>query len=122
MNILDLFQDWETRETFASGETVFAELQEGDTMYIVLEGEVELTKQGEPLGAEPPGGIIGEMAIIGSGSPLRSATATAIQKSTLAKINRGQFVELIRQEPEFAIHIMQVLANRLKVAHMLRMS
>ncbi len=122
MKVLDVFKNWPDVVEVSAGAKIFAELEEGEHMFVVITGEVELTKQGEPLGAELPGGIIGEMAIIGSGAPLRSATATALQPSSLARVDRDQFLSLIGENPEFALHVMQVLANRLKVANMLRLS
>lgn len=122
MKVLDVFKNWQDVVEVPAGAKIFAELEEGEHMFVVISGEVELTKQGEPLGAELPGGIIGEMAIIGSGAPLRSATATSLQASSLARVDRDQFLSLIADNPEFALHVMQVLANRLKVANMLRLS
>jgi len=117
MLMLDLFGDWEDQVEFKKGEVIFKEGEPADYMYTVLKGEVEVVLKGEPLGAELPGGIIGEMAMINGN--FRSATAIAIRPSTLARINQDQFREMIIKNPDCALHVMAVLANRLRVANML---
>lgn len=117
MLMMELFGDWPDQVEYAKGEVIFKEMEPADCMYVVTKGEVEVTLKGEPLGAELPGGIIGEMALINSSA--RSATAVAIQPSTLARISRDQFREVIIKSPDCALHVMAVLANRLRVANML---
>ena len=61
-----------------------------------------------------PGGLVGEMALI---SPdLRSATVTATADSQLAVIDQASFESLLNHVPEFTMHVMDVLADRLKSA------
>jgi NTE family protein len=117
MLMLELFGDWEDQVEFPKGAVIFRETDEADYMYVVIKGEVEASLRGEPLGAELPGGIIGEMAMINARH--RSATVVAIRATTLARINRDQFKEMIVKNPECALHVMSVLANRLRVANML---
>ena len=117
MLMLELFGDWEDQVEFKKKEVIFSEGDPGDCMYVVTKGEVEVMLKGEPLGAELPGGLIGEMAMINA--KYRSATAVAIKKSRLARINQDQFREMIVRNPDCALHVMSVLANRLRVANML---
>lgn len=95
-----------------AGETIFATDDEGDTMYAVRSGLVEITAYGEVLDRVGPGGYFGEMALI-DGSP-RSATATVVKDSEVAAISRADFLQLVRSEPTFALEIMRVLARRLR--------
>ena len=115
MKFLELFHDWEDVEEFRSGTVIFAERDPADVMYIVLSGEIELTLHGEQLGAEGEGGIIGEMAMINSST--RSATATTLTKVKLARLDREQFSVFIHENTEFALHVMAVLANRLRAVN-----
>jgi len=114
MNMLDYFRDWGDVVEFPKGSVVFRELDPADYMYVLLDGEVEITLRNEPLGAELAGGVIGEMAMINDST--RSATATAISNARAARINREQFRDIIAGNPDFALHLMQVIANRLRVA------
>lgn len=117
MQMIELFEDWEDQVEYAKGAEIFREGDLADVMYVVTKGEIEVSLRGEPLGAELPGGILGEMALINA--KFRSATATAIRPSTLARIDKDQFRELIGRNPDFALHLMEVLANRLRVANTL---
>lgn len=115
MKFLELFHDWEDTEKYRSGTVIFAERDPADVMYIILAGEIELTLHGEPLGVEGEGGIIGEMAMINSST--RSATATTLTKVKLARLDRDQFRVFIHENTEFALHVMSVLANRLRAVN-----
>jgi len=112
MKFIDKFRDWKDVEEFRAKTVIFREGDVADMMYVVLSGEIELTLHGEPLGMEGEGGIVGEMAMI-SGAP-RSATATTLTKVKLARLNREQFRELVGTTPDFSLHVMAVLANRLR--------
>ena len=112
MNIQKLFRDWESVEEHEAGTVIFSEREPAEVMYVVVAGEVELTVQGTSLGVEKEGGIIGEMAVIDSAT--RSATATALSKVKLARIDREQFRKLVKKNPKFSLHAMTALANRLR--------
>jgi CRP/FNR family cyclic AMP-dependent transcriptional regulator len=112
MGFLDLFRDWEDTEEYDARTVIFSERDPADVMYVILSGEVELTLHGEPLGAEGEGGIIGEMAMINSAT--RSATATTLSKVKLARLDHDEFKALITGNTEFSLHVMAVLANRLR--------
>jgi CRP-like cAMP-binding protein len=112
MNMIELFRDWKDVVEYPARTVIFAERDPADVMYVILSGEVELTLRGEPLGAEAEGGIIGEMAMINSAT--RSATATTLSKVRLARVGRDQFMQLVSHNTEFSLHVMAVLANRLR--------
>ncbi len=115
MKFLEMFHDWEDSEEYRSGTVIFAERDPADVMYVILSGEIELTLHGEPLGAEGEGGIIGEMAMINAAT--RSATATTLTKVKLARLDRDQFRAFVDENTEFALHVMAVLANRLRAVN-----
>ena len=112
MRFLDMFRDWENTEEYDARTVIFSERDPADVMYVILSGEIEFTLHGEPLGAEGEGGIVGEMAIITSAT--RSATATTLSKVKLARLDRDEFKALIADNTEFSLHVMAVLANRLR--------
>jgi CRP/FNR family cyclic AMP-dependent transcriptional regulator len=112
MKFLNMFRDWEDVVEFDARTVLFSERELADVMYVVISGEIELTLHGEPLGAEGEGGIVGEMAMINSAR--RSATATTLTKVKLARLDRDQFREFIGDNVEFSLHVMAVLANRLR--------
>jgi CRP-like cAMP-binding protein len=112
MKFIDMFRDWKDVDELRAKTVIFSEGDTADVMYVVLSGEIELSLHGEPLGMEGEGGIIGEMAMI-NGAP-RSATATTLTKVKLARVNRDQFKEFVGSNADFSLHVMAVLANRLR--------
>lgn len=112
MKFLEMFHDWKDVLQYPAKTVIFSEGDSAEVMYVILSGEVELTLHGEPLGAEAEGGIIGEMAMINS--TRRSATATALTKVKLARLDRDQFRKFVEENTEFSFHVMAVLANRLR--------
>jgi CRP-like cAMP-binding protein len=112
LNLLDLFNHLEKPQTFAAGETIITAGTPGGTMYVVLEGNVDIRSGDKTLDIAGPGAIVGEMALIDSGA--RSANAIAKNDCKLAPIDRKQFLYMVEQTPYFALHVMKVLADRLR--------
>lgn len=97
---------------FEAGQTVFAQGQPGDVMYAVIEGQVEIVKDGKVLESIGPGGIFGEMALIDP-EP-RSAAAIARTDCRLTTINARRFLQLVQQTPYFSLDVMRLLVLRLR--------
>ena len=114
MDLLDVFKDSEDLVGFPAGAVIITEGKEGNQMYVVMEGEVSISLKDTLLATAKPGEIVGEMALINS--DLRSATVTAKTDCLLALIDHSSFESLLRHVPEFSIHVMNVLANRLQIA------
>ena len=96
----------------APGEILFRAGDPGDSMFVVLEGALEIRVGDKVVETAVRGAIIGEMALIDQ-SP-RGATVVAKENSKLVKIDRRRFHFLIQQNPFFATHVMKVLADRLR--------
>jgi CRP-like cAMP-binding protein len=99
-------------KTFKSGDMIFREGDPADCLYLVREGQVEITLGNRLLKPLGEGEIFGEMALI-DGAP-RSANAVARTDVTLIPVNEKQFVFLVGQLPYFALGVMRVLAERLR--------
>jgi CRP-like cAMP-binding protein len=115
MNLLEVFENSGDLLEFPAGTAIFKEGSEGDFMYVIVEGRIRLSLNNEHIGEESPGGIVGEMALLDSDK--RSATATALTDCLLAPIDLHSFKLLIKHTPDFALHVMNVLANRLRLAN-----
>jgi len=114
MNLLDVFKDSEELVQFPAGAVIITEGEEGHHMYVVMEGEVSITLKSKLLATARQGEIVGEMSMVSSN--LRSATVTAETDCVLASIDQGSFEALLKHVPEFALHVMDVLAGRLQNA------
>ena len=68
-------------ETYESGETIIEEGTQGDWVYIILEGQVKVTKRTEAgivtIDTLKKDAIFGEMALFGKAQAERSASVTA---------------------------------------------
>jgi CRP-like cAMP-binding protein len=114
MDLLEVFKDSGNFEEFPAGAVIITEGQQGNCMYVVMQGEVVISLKNRLLATARPGEILGEMALISS--DLRSATVTAKTDCVLAPIDQASFDSLLRHVPEFTLHVMGVLADRLKLA------
>ena len=99
-------------ESFASGDTIFQTGDPADRMYIVAEGEVEISIGSHVLEVLGPEAIFGEMALV-TNEP-RSATARARTDCRVVEIPERRFVFLTQQTPHFALDVMRVMAERLR--------
>lgn len=99
-------------EQYAAEDRVFSIGEPGNRMYVVKSGQVNLVSYGTVLENVRPGGIFGEMSLI-DGEP-RSANAIAMEPTTLAPIDKTAFAYLVSRDPNFALGIMQRLAERIR--------
>jgi CRP/FNR family cyclic AMP-dependent transcriptional regulator len=109
---LSLLLNTNQYEMYDAGEMIFREGQAGDVMYVVKDGEIEITVGGRTVEIVGPGGIIGEMALIDN-EP-RSATAIARTPCQIVPIDEDRFQFLVQQTPYFASQVLRVMAFRLR--------
>lgn len=107
-----MFRDWDDVADYSAGTVIFEEQSPSDVIYVILSGEVKLSLRGSQIGVERDGGVIGVTALNKSAS--RSATASALTDVKLARLERKQFRKFVRENAEFSLHTMAVLANRLR--------
>jgi len=110
---LDMFKDAKDLETFDTGEIIFEQGDPGDFMYVVVEGEVEVILREKVITKLAPGEILGEMALIDNRP--RSASARASARTKLAPVNRFSFTYYVQNSPFFALDVMEIMAERLRV-------
>ena len=103
-------------EELAPGEVVAAEGDEGDALFVITEGELEVVKRSRsadvPIARLGPGEIVGEMAVL-EGSP-RNATIRAVAPSRVVRIGRDVVMELVRTRPSAALSIIRTVTGRLR--------
>jgi CRP-like cAMP-binding protein len=115
MDLLEVFKDSDDLIEFSAGDVILAQGVEGNHMYVVMKGEVAISLKDRVIATASPGEIVGEMALINS--EMRSATVTANTECVLALIEQSSFESLLQHVPEFTLHVMNVLAHRLKGAY-----
>lgn len=112
MQHLDLLPTADSRRQFVAGEQIFAEGDPGDTLYVLLEGSVEISHEGSHIDFLQSRTIFGEMALVDEGR--RSATAVAVTPVTTLAIDRAGFREILRSHPDFATEVMATMTARLR--------
>ena len=111
-SILNMVQNVGTPRTYEPGEKVFIEGTPGTTMYVVLDGNIEIQVGDKLMEVAGRGAIIGEMALIDSST--RSATVVAKDYCILAQVNQSQFLSLMEKTPLFGLNVMKTLVTRLR--------
>ncbi len=102
---------------FKTNEVIFWEGDAADLFYIVLDGHVQI-KRSRPngnsliLASLGPGQFFGEMALM-SNSP-RTATAFALEPTSLLGMTQKQFLEMLQDNNVFALKMIRTLCERLK--------
>src|SRR5712675_507723 len=116
---LDFFQFAGKPQKIAKGTTLFSENRKGmplllmpNRIYLLLDGEVGIHANGEPVAVIRSGEIFGEMASLG-GTP-RSASAVAIGDCRVIGLDDAQFHAALARNPGFALMLMSLMASRLR--------
>jgi hypothetical protein len=105
---------------FGEGETVFKEGDHGDTLFLVVEGEVAVIKDidGErqiELDSIGAGDYFGEMALFGDDR--RSATIQVKTAARFLTLHKQELQEIVREYPQIALHVCRVLSVRIRHLH-----
>ena len=93
-------------------KVIMKEGEAGVFMYVVLEGRVVVSIKGKAVEHVSTGGVFGEMALVDQ-SP-RAATATAESDCDLLAITRKDFLDLVKGNPAFGVHLLKAAADRLR--------
>jgi CRP/FNR family cyclic AMP-dependent transcriptional regulator len=109
---LDMFAVEDNPRVCEAGESIFRTFDMGAEMYVVVEGEVELSIGNNLIETLGPGEPFGEMALIDQAP--RTANATAKTACKLAVISEKRFLFMVQTTPHFALRIMKVMADRLR--------
>ena len=103
-----------------AGKVIFSEGDVGREMYVLIEGEVEISKRtsmetSKTLITLKAGDIFGEMALIES-QP-RSASAIATKPGKLLVLDEALFMNMIERNPDFAKKMIRILSERVRRAN-----
>ncbi len=99
--------------SYKAGDVVVQEGESAKEMFVVRSGKVAVKVYGRTVEEVSAGGMFGEMALIDH-SP-RSATIVAEEDSVLVPINERLFVVLVQDTPFFALDVMRVLVERIRL-------
>src|SRR5690348_883284 len=102
------------------GEHLFLEGQEGDRLYIVLEGKIKLTRAAADgrenlISVIGPGEMFGELSLFDPRP--RTSSASAVTDATLAALPHDALRGWLLERPDVSMHMLQALARRLRRAN-----
>ncbi len=105
--------------SFTAGETIIRQGDQGDAFYLIQTGAVQVVVDSgagnsEIIAILGPRDWVGEMALF-SGEP-RSATIVAVKDSTLWRLSRHEWDDLIEKHPSLLLQCCATLSKRLSFA------
>ncbi len=99
------------------GNNLFSEGDEGDHLYVIVEGKIKLgTKSVDGrenlLMILGPGEMFGELSLFDPGP--RTATATAVTDVRLLALGHDKVIPWVKEHPEVSLQLLARLAQRLR--------
>lgn len=97
-----------------AGETVIADGSIGDTLFLVVAGELAVRKGSRTLAVLGPGDYFGEMALIDDAP--RAAAVVALTDAHLLCLGRLVFQSLTQEHPSVLAELCRLFVHRLRRA------
>ena len=102
------------------GERLFEEGDGGDSLYVVLDGKMKLTRAAGDgrenlLSVIGPSEMFGELSLFDPRP--RTSSASAVTDVTLAVLPHDSLLPLLRKRPEISLHMLRALVQRLRRAN-----
>ncbi len=92
------------RLEFGTGDVIREESASNDTMYLIVQGSVEVTRKGIEVGVFEAAQHLGDSALIDEDA--RPYKAVALADTVLLAIRRTRFMELLRVDSELAVKLL----------------
>jgi CRP-like cAMP-binding protein len=107
------------RKKYPKDSIVFQESDEGDSLMVILSGQVKvvlISRDGKEiiLSILKGGDFVGEMSLL-DGEP-RSATVIAMKESELLIIQRNVFLKQVEENPSIAKAVLEEMSRRIRRA------
>jgi CRP/FNR family transcriptional regulator, cyclic AMP receptor protein len=105
------------RRVVERGQVLFWQDEPGESMFVLLEGAVKLVVSSRDGGLVELARLVapasfGELAVLDGGP--RSATAEAVERSTLLAITRGEVLRLVHSEERVAEALLRLLGTMVR--------
>ena len=99
-------------ERYLVEEVIFQEGDVGDSMFIIIDGNVSVYNQKKEITTLEKGECFGEMALLDR-EP-RSSSIRAVTDTAVLKIDEESFYELVAENVEIIQGIVKILSKRLR--------
>ena len=101
---------------FEDGEFIIRQGEQGDCMYVVQRGKVEVLQHSDSgeqhLAYLEPGDFFGEMAVFEKEA--RSASVKAVGESMVLKVDKKTLLRRITEDPLLAINLLKHMSHRIR--------
>jgi len=102
------------------GEHLFMEGDDGDALYVVIDGKMKLTRAAADgrenlVSVIGPGEMFGELSLFDPRP--RTSSASAVTDVLLASLKHEALIPWLRERPEVSMHMLRALAQRLRRAN-----
>lgn len=108
-DLLDFYNECEQVQ-LKENEILFEEDSDGDSMYIVLSGNLVIFREKQIITKRGAGDFFGEMALIES--KMRSASVKSVANSLLLEIKKVTYEKFFATRPMVILEILKTLSNR----------
>jgi len=95
-----------------AGRVLMRQGTTGSEMVVLVEGRVEVERNGHSLGERGPGAVLGELSLLSEGP--RTATVTTTEPSRLLIAGHGAFHELMDDHPSVRLCVLNGLADKIR--------
>ena len=112
MVAINIFKHSKDAIPVEAGTILFREGDAGAEMFAVVEGEIDLVRDGTTIETVGEGGIFGELALVDTA--IRGASAQARTAARVVRVDKSQFTFLVQEHPTFALQVMALMAERLR--------
>ncbi len=116
--LVELARKYSLCQAFQPDEVIFSEGDLGDTMLLILRGEVRVLKHGTrqsdttEIAKRCAGDFLGEMALVDESH--RFATVVATTECEVLVFTRPNFEKVIREQPALAVEVLRSLSGKLR--------
>ena len=97
---------------FQAGETISEEGEISDTMYMVIEGKVRLTRGNQEVMVAQKKDVFGTWALFDDEPVV--ATATTLENSHLLQIDKEDFIDLLADHVAITQSVLKTMVKRLR--------
>lgn len=106
----------ELGHVFEDGEVIIREGDQGNCMYVMQEGEVEviIERDGNEIQLEilGAGRFFGEMALFDR--DVRSATVRALGRTRVLTVDKKNFMRRVHEDPSLAFRLVETMSHRIR--------
>jgi CRP-like cAMP-binding protein len=97
---------------FRPGEAIVEQGNLGETLFVLLEGQAKVVRDGKVRSRVVPGDFVGEVSVLDGGP--RTASVVAETPVAALRLFRRTVLDLVMSEPQLALSLLEGIARRIR--------